>query len=368
MPRKGPPKPLTFPTGRPPSIIIAPQENDDERQQRLDTEKENADRVFREQLTIQKELKEFGEFKDDHFTLEREIGRGNGGSVELVVHNMSKRKMARKIIVLEVNEDIRRQIIRELKVLEQCNYNKIVAFYGSYQSRQSTQISICMEYLDGGSLDKCLQRYGRFPELICGIISASILDGLNYLKQEHKIIHRDVKPSNVLVNTNGDIKLCDFGVSGQLINSMAQSFVGTRSYMAPERLQGDTHGISSDIWSLGLSILELALGKYVIPAPTKDEVETLMNVPEGTPIRERPEEIRHTIFELLMVIVEQEPPKLPEQYFSEEMCNFVDMCLQREPARRARLEDLLSQDFVTHCRAVVPVAQVAEFVRQTLNN
>ena len=90
----------------------------------------------------------------------------------MVVHRQSNIQMARKIIVLEVNDDIRRQIIRELKVLgefenvflliqhksqEECNFNKIVGFYGSYQSRQSTQISICMEYLDGGSLDKMIQ-------------------------------------------------------------------------------------------------------------------------------------------------------------------------------------------------------------------
>ena len=67
-------------------------------------------------------------------------------------------------------------------ISEQCNHGRIVGFFGSYQSRQSTQISICMEYLDGGSLDKVLSRWGRLPELICGIICSSVLDGLDYLK------------------------------------------------------------------------------------------------------------------------------------------------------------------------------------------
>lgn len=59
-----------------------------------------------------------------------------------------------------------------------------------------------------------------------------VLKGLNYLRERHQIMHRDIKPSNILINSAGEIKLCDFGVSGQLIDSMANTFIGTRSYMS----------------------------------------------------------------------------------------------------------------------------------------
>ena len=124
-----------------------------------------------------------------------------------------------------------------------------------------------MEYMDGGSLDLILKHAGRIPEDILGKITAAVLRGLQYLREKHQIIHRDVKPSNILVNSRGEIKICDFGVSGQLIDSMANSFVGTRSYMSPERLQGTNYSVQSDIWSLGLSLVEMALGMYPIPPP-----------------------------------------------------------------------------------------------------
>ena len=102
-----------------------------------------------------------------------------------------------------------------------------------------------------------------------------VLRGLSYLREKHQIIHRDVKPSNILVNSQGEIKICDFGVSGQLIDSMANSFVGTRSYMSPERLQGSNYSVASDLWSLGLSMLEISLGMYPIPPP---DLQTLISL------------------------------------------------------------------------------------------
>lgn len=191
-------------------------------------EMDDKDRERIKEFLKQKEL--MGEFKNQDLEKLGQLGSGNGGVVMKVRHVPTQVIMACKIIHLEIKPEIKKQIIRELKVLHECNYPHIVGFYRAFQS--DGNISICMEYMDGGSLDLILRRAGRIPESILGKITLAVLKGLSYLRDKHAIMHRDVKPSNILVNSNGEIKICDFGVSTELINSMANSFVGTRSYMS----------------------------------------------------------------------------------------------------------------------------------------
>uniref|UniRef100_A0A9L0SF07 Dual specificity mitogen-activated protein kinase kinase 2 n=1 Tax=Equus caballus TaxID=9796 RepID=A0A9L0SF07_HORSE len=303
-----------------------------------------------------------GELKDDDFERLSELGAGNGGVVTKVQHRPSGLIMARKLIHLEIKPAIRNQIIRELQVLHECNSPYIVGFYGAFYS--DGEISICMEHMDGGSLDQVLKEAKRIPEEILGKVSIAVLRGLAYLREKHQIMHRDVKPSNILVNSRGEIKLCDFGVSGQLIDSMANSFVGTRSYMSPERLQGTHYSVQSDIWSMGLSLVELSVGRYPIPPPDAKELEAIFgrpvvdgaeDEPPSTSPRPRPpgraisghgmdSRPAMAIFELLDYIVNEPPPKLPHGAFTQDFQEFVNKCLIKNPAERADLKMLMVSD------------------------
>ena len=194
--------------------------------------------------------------------------------------------MAMKEIRLELDEAKFAAIIMELDILHRCISPFIVDFYGAFF--QEGAVYICMEYMDGGSVDKL---YGDgVPEVVLRKIAMSTIMGLKSLKEDHNIIHRDVKPTNILVNTQGQIKICDFGVSGNLVASIAKTNIGCQSYMAPERISGGgvaqaganpgggTYSVQSDIWSLGLTIIECALGQYPYPPETYDNIFSQLSV------------------------------------------------------------------------------------------
>uniref|UniRef100_A0A8C7GRA4 Dual specificity mitogen-activated protein kinase kinase 1 n=1 Tax=Oncorhynchus kisutch TaxID=8019 RepID=A0A8C7GRA4_ONCKI len=247
----------------------------------------------------------------------------------------------------ETNLEALQKKLEELELDEQ-QRKRLEAFLTQKQKvgelKDHDMEKIC-ELGDGGSLDQSLKKAGKIPEQILGKVSIAV----------------DVKPSNILVNSRGEIKLCDFGVSGQLIDSMANSFVGTRSYMSPERLQGTHYSVQSDIWSMGLSLVEMAVGRFPIPPPDACELEIIFGFPmegdacssdttspkPGQPGSSCGPDSRPpmAIFELLDYIVNEPPPKLPG-IFGVEFQDFVNKCLIKNPADRADLKQLMVHQFI----------------------
>ncbi|XP_072964918.1 mitogen-activated protein kinase kinase SIPKK [Typha angustifolia] len=250
------------------------------------------------------------------------IGKGSGGIVQLVRHKWTGQFFALKVIQLNIEESIRRQIAQELKISlsTQCSY--IVVCYQSFYD--NGLISIVLEYMDGGSLADFLKNVKTIPEEYLAAICKQVLKGLIYLHHEKHIIHRDLKPSNILINHRGEVKISDFGVSAIIASSSGQrdTFTGTFNYMSPERITGAKHGYISDIWSLGLVMLECATGQFPYPP-------------------------RESFYELLEAVVEQPSPSAPSDQFSEEFCSFISACVQKKATDRKSAQVLLKHPFLS---------------------
>jgi len=174
------------------------------------------------------------------------------------------------------------------------------------------------------SLDAISKNFGPVRVDVLGKIAEAVLGGLTYLWRTHRIMHRDIKPSNILVNSRGYIKLCDFGVSSELEGSVAETFVGTGTYMAPERIQGAQYTVKSDVWSVGLTLMELAIGKFPFHNDNADEP----GGPQG-------------ILDLLQQIVLEPAPKLPKsEAFPSILEDMITKCLMKDPAQRPTPQEL----------------------------
>ncbi|KAL0098235.1 kinase-like domain-containing protein [Phycomyces blakesleeanus] len=260
-------------------------------------------------------------------TMER-LGEGAAGTVRKVLHRPTNRIMAKKSISTDPDPAVQRQILRELAFLRTCNSPHIVSFYGAFLDDGDTTVSLCMEFCEAGSLEDIYKRAsllgGVIGEPFLARIAESVCKGLVYLHSK-RVIHRDIKPSNILVTRSGEIKLCDFGVSGELINSVAQTFTGTQYYMAPERIQGNAYQVQSDIWSLGLTLIEVSQNCPALPPPGQPHL---------------------SIFELLDFIVRQPVPVIEGAHISEECRNFVAVCLTKDPQYRPGPNRMLEHPFI----------------------
>ncbi|KAK4109449.1 kinase-like protein [Canariomyces notabilis] len=270
----------------------------------------------------------------------KDLGAGNGGTVSKVRHIPTNTVMARKIIHVEAKKEMRKRIVRELQIMHGCHSDYIVTFYGAFLN-ENNDVIMCMEYMDVGSLDRISRVFGPVRVDVLGKIAEATLGGLTYLYAKHHIMHRDIKPSNILVNSRGHIKLCDFGVSGELINSVADTFVGTSTYMAPERIQGEKYTVKSDVWSFGLTIMELAIGKF--PFAASEQLSDAESAPAG-------------ILDLLQQIVHEPAPRLPKSdAFPQILDDMIQKCLAKEPEQRPTPQELFDRDPFVQAAKRTPV-------------
>lgn len=240
----------------------------------------------------------------------------------------------------------------------------IVDFYDAFSNIEDGGVALMMEYMDGGSLQDVADAGGCQDEEVLANIALQVVAGLCALRHCNQI-HRDIKPANLLINMLGDVKISDLGIlrqidpleianntgvvatsateSGTMLVSSdgngaasdsgihrAHTFCGTATYMAPERIDGQDYSYSSDVWSVGLSLMTIALGRMPI-------------------------ESKGGFWALLSNIRDAPPPELPKDgHWSDDFRRFLARCLQHDPAKRATAFELLQDPFLSRARPDPP--------------
>ena len=271
----------------------------------------------------------------DRLVFLQKVGQGASGAVYKCVDLLTLEVVAVKIINI-FDKAKRRQLVHELVALHSTissantQSDNIVKFYDSFGNAGDATVGLIMEYMDGGSLEDIVVAGGCDNEVVLKSMSKQLLQGMDYLHKTCRQIHRDLKPANVLINNNGDVKIGDFGVAKDMLTDesqasmdvAAQTFVGTLTYMSPERINGGEYGFVSDIWSLGLTILTTAMGK--LPIDTEGGYWSVM-----------------------ACVRDDKPPTLDDDpKWSEQFRDFLSKCLTKEEELRPTCEQLLEHPFV----------------------
>ena len=274
------------------------------------------------------------------YNIHERVGKGSYGDVYRATCIETKEERAIKIIDLEYSDDDVEEVRKEISIMSELRSKYLTRLHESFAEGQ--KLYIVMEYLNGGSLRDLIDEMpeddeedsnnnnskkknssntGAFPESVCAYIIRQVLFGLDYLHKNGKI-HRDLKCENLLMNKDGAVKLGDFGGTGRLTETddKRNTFVGSPFWMAPEVIKENDYDTAADIWSLGITAIELAKGH-----PPYAQLHALR---------------------VLFLIPKNPAPVLDGNNFSKNFKDFIRLCLNKNPARRPTASELLKHPFV----------------------
>jgi serine/threonine protein kinase len=270
------------------------------------------------------------------------IGKGGFGTVYQVEHIPSKHIFAGKCMsATYLDEETRQGLEAEIAFMREVESPWTVRYYGTVNFEGS--LMILMEYCNRGSLRDILDaRQKVLSEDQISVVMLDLLHALEFLHSKHRIVHRDVKGANLLMTSEGEVKLVDFGISRKFDgnrNCKTTTIVGTPYWMAPEVITGRPYSYPVDIWSVGITAVELAEGS---PPWAEFPASTAM----------------------VQITVRGFPGYRFPDHHSVEFTDFVSRCVERNPADRASPSELLQHPFVKRAERFCRAEVLAELIQE----
>ena len=278
-----------------------------------------------------------------NYQIDSLVGEGGVGKVYLASHMQLGRKVAIKALNpgLVDNQEVKQRFRNEAATLSTLQHLNIVTLYDYVEEEKG--LFLIMEYVDGMPLNKYIKDVsGPIAEDKAVKIFNQILEGMAYA-HEQDIIHRDIKPSNIILGTNAEIKILDFGIAKILGHQQSDitktgAKVGTVLYMSPEQVKGKAMDKRTDIYALGLTLFQILTGK---PAYDQEQM---------------------TEYEIYEQIVKSPLPRAKDFYpnVSDKMQNIIDKATAKEPENRFQSCEEFAEAIKGEAEVVAPVIQKEE--------